>query len=443
MTAKQQTLSRETTFRGAGLHLGQEALMCLKPAPVNAGLSFKRSDIPGNPEIKVSAESVRSDNMSGRCSIIGKADASVQTVEHLMAALYGLGIDNALIEIDGPEVPGMDGSALGFIEGIQEAGVTQQEEEKHYIILKKAVSVSAGSASITMVPSDEFKVTYVLDYDHPMLRSQVFNFTSGKDDFMTEIAPARTFCLKQEAQALQEAGFGKGAGYENTLVMDDNGPVNNSMRLDQECARHKILDLVGDLSFLGRPVKGHVFAVRSGHYLNACLVKAVYEQNGKQKFSKNITAPETQSNAVDISRIMEVIPHRYPFLLVDRILEIEQGKRAVGIKNLTMNELFFQGHFPQVPIMPGVLMIEAMAQVGGVLLRQTQRHKNQLGLFMAVNNTKFRRTARPGDQLVMEVEVVRDRASTASIRGSGRVDGQVVVEADMMFSFMESEKIFK
>jgi len=441
MNGKQYTIQNEVKFQGRGLHTGEDVTICLKPAGENAGVVFQRIDLPQSPRLRVGPDSVRTDHMSGRCSIIGQGEAAVQTIEHLMAALHGLGVDNVVIEINGAEVPGLDGSAQEFAQGILQAGLLQQQSSRRYLSLKRPITVSAGQASITMVPAEDFRITYTLDYDHPALRSQVFNFTLGEDDFMGEVAPARTFCLKQEAEALQKAGLGKGADYKNTLVMDESGPVENELRLAQECARHKVLDLIGDLAFAGRPLKGHVFAVRSGHYLNACLVKAIADQVGDHRFPVDGTAAPQQA-VVDISGIMDMIPHRYPFLLVDRIVEIEEGKRAVGIKNLTMNELFFQGHFPQAPIMPGVLMIEAMAQVGGILLRQTELHQNQLGLFMAVNNTKFRRTAHPGDQLVMEIEVLRDRARMASVHGTGRVDGQVVVEADMMFSFMDAEKIF-
>lgn len=442
MSSKQNTLKKELIFKGVGLHTGQEVTICLKPALVNTGICFKRVDLDGSPEIKVFVENVRSDNMSGRCSIIGKGDLAIQTIEHLMAALFGLGVDNVIIEIDGAEVPGMDGSALSFAEEIKKIGLKDQEEQRKYIILKKPISVSAGNASITIFPSEEFKITYVLDYDHPMLKSQVFNFNLDDGGFLKEIAPARTFCLKEEADALQKAGLGKGANYKNTLVMDEKGPIENEMRLNNECARHKVLDLIGDLSFLGRPIKGHIFAVRSGHYLNACLVKSIYEQNEKIKFPVPLLDDKNSEIALDIMQVMAALPHRYPFLLVDRILEVEEGKRAVGIKNLTMNELFFQGHFPQKPIMPGVLMLEAMAQVGGILLKTVEAHREQVGLFMSVNNAKFRRTAQPGDQLVMEVEVTRDRSRMASIRGVTRVDGEIVVEADMMFSFVNSKDFF-
>ncbi|MEW5894288.1 MAG: UDP-3-O-acyl-N-acetylglucosamine deacetylase [Candidatus Omnitrophota bacterium] len=435
MNKNQQTLGREISFEGIGLHTGRKILLTIKPSVVNSGITFKRTDLPDQPQWKVSPESLHANNVAGRCTIIGKGESSIQTVEHVLSGLYGMGVDNATIEINGPEAPGMDGSALPFVTEIRKAGLVDQDMPRTYIVLKKPIAIHDGNSSISMYPADDFKITYVLDYDHRRLSSQVVNFILDRDKFGSEFAPARTFCLKREAEVLQKAGFGKGANCENTLVMDDAGPVENSMRFENECARHKVIDLIGDLSFLGKPVKGHIFAVRSGHHLNAVLVKAIHNQC-KNNFS---VEPTGDNGEIRIEEIMKALPHRYPFLLVDRIIEFEKGKRAVGLKNLTMNEIFFQGHFPAKPVMPGVLMIEAMAQVGGILLKTAEEHRHHIGLFMAVNNVKFRKTAHPGDQLVMEVEVLRDRARTASIHGTGRIAGEAVVEADMMFSFMDVE----
>lgn len=438
---KQKTLKKEFFLEGVGLHTGEKVRIWLKPAPVHSGFCFKRVDVADMPQWRVCADEIQMENATGRCTVIGKGEAAVQTIEHLTAALFGLGVDNALIEINGPEVPGMDGSALPFVKAILAAGIEEQDAPRSYITLKGPVAFSKGDASISIFPSEEFKITYTLDYPQAGFGPHVINFTFDEKRFVDEIAPARTFCLRQEAEALQKAGFGKGANDQNTLVMDGHGPVNNQLRFNDECARHKVADLIGDLSFLGKKVRGHVFAVRSGHYLNACLVKAVHEQNEKKFFPVHLSDGKA-SGYKDISSIMTALPHRYPFLLVDRIIEIDPGKRAVGIKNLTMNELFFQGHFPQRPIMPGVLMIEAMAQVGGVLLTTSNEHQNHIGLFMSIDNVKFRRSAFPGDQLVMEVEVLRDRSRMVSVHGKGRVDNQVIVEADMMFSFVDKKDVF-
>ncbi len=439
----QHTLKKEISLEGIGLHTGQKAKIVIKPSAEDSGICFRRVDQMDMPVWRVCPDNIQMENMTGRCTVIGNGQSSVQTIEHLTAALFALGVDNALIEIDGPEVPGMDGSALPFAASIHAAGREPQQAARRFITLKAPVMFHKGDASIAIFPSDENRITYVLDYSKFGLSPQTIDFTiDGESSFMNEIAPARTFCLRQEVEHLKQAGLGKGADSSNTLIMDENGPMDNEMRFDDECARHKVLDLIGDLSVLGMPIYGHVFAVRSGHYLNACLVKAVYEQNIKKKFPVDFSGVGQTAGALDIRGIMGALPHRYPFLLVDRIVETDNVRRAVGIKNLTMNEPFFQGHFPEKPIMPGVLMIEAMAQVGGVLLKESELHKDQIGLFMAVDNVKFRRTASPGDQLVMEVEVVRDRSRITSVHGKGRVNGEIVVEADMMFSFADRKVFF-
>jgi UDP-3-O-[3-hydroxymyristoyl] N-acetylglucosamine deacetylase / 3-hydroxyacyl-[acyl-carrier-protein] dehydratase len=437
---KQRTLKRECRLNGRGLHTGEPTAVCLKPAPADSGICLKRVDLQETPAWRVCGAELRADQAAGRCTMIGRGETAVQTVEHLLCAFSGLGIDNAFVEVDGPEIPGMDGSALPFVQEMMRAGYEQQDAPRREMALKAPIARAMGDASITIFPAEDFKITYVLDYPQAGLSPQVVNFHFDEKYFIEEIAPARTFCLRQEAEALQKAGFGKGADTQNTLVMTEDGPLDNTLRFDDECARHKVADLLGDLGFLGRRIRGHIFAFRSGHYLNAALVKAMDEANEKAQFPPE--RPVAGSAAADITRIMEALPHRYPFLLVDRIMEMEPGKRAVGLKNLTMNELFFQGHFPGRPIMPGVLMIEAMAQVGGVLLKTSAEHRDHIGLFMSVNNAKFRRTAGPGDQLIMEVEVVRDRTRMASIRGVASVAGQPVVEADMMFSFLDRGAIF-
>lgn len=438
---RQKTVKKEFVLEGKGLHTGADVRMRVKPAPVDSGILFQRIDIAGAPQWRLCPGQMGMNNANGRCTIIGSGDAAVQTIEHAAAALFGMGVDNALIEIDGPELPGMDGSALPFAKAVLASGLEEQAAPRPYLTLKAPVSVSKGDASISIFPSEDFKVTYVLDYSQFGLGPHVVNFSFDGNRFFDEIAPARTFCLRQEAEVLKKAGFGKGADTQNTLVIDHGSPIENTLRFDDECARHKVADLIGDLSFLGKRIRGHVVAVRSGHYLNACLVKALYDQNEKKRFP--VDKPAAAGNAgIAVSGVMDALPHRYPFLLVDRVIEIEPGKRAVGLKNLTVNELFFQGHFPQRPIMPGVLMIEAMAQVGGVLLNTVEGHDNQIGLFMAVDRVKFRRTASPGDQLIMEVEVVRNRSRMASVRATSKVDGQLVVEAEMMFAFQDRDEIF-
>ncbi len=440
MSLKQRTIKAEVTLEGKGLHTGNNVSVTLKPAPENEGIVFVRTDVENAPRVKASVENIRSDSGVPRCTSIGRDDVVIHTVEHLMSALCGLGIDNLIVEINGNEVPGLDGSGLEFFQALKKTGVTEQAAEKDMIEIKEPICVNSNGASILVVPADEFKISYALDYENPYLHAQFYSSVVTSETFENEIAPCRTFCLEEEAKALQSSGLGKGANYENTLVVGKNGVIDNEVKFHDEFARHKVLDFIGDIYLLGCPLKGHVFAVKSGHALNFALVKKIRQQ--KERYGKQGTVPVSAlgtEKQLNIHQIMKVLPHRYPFLLVDRIIEMEKGKRAVGIKNVTMNENFFTGHFPSRPVMPGVLMVEAMAQTGGVLVLTSGGHDGKLALFMAADNVKFRRVVSPGDQLVMEIDLLRDRPRTAMIHGVTKVNNEVVAEADMMFSFIDPD----
>jgi len=333
-------------------------------------------------------------------------------------------------------MPGMDGSALNFAQAIQSVGIVDQEEQRSYVRIEKEIRVEGKNAFISVEPCEEFRLTYTLAYDHPLLRKQIFDVVLTPETFAREVAPARTFCLASEAQSLQTAGLGKGANFKNTLVVGENGVIENTLRFENEFARHKALDVIGDLYLLGRPIKGHVKAYRSGHGLNVLLMEKIVQECMNSNGGKKM---ESENGSMDIHEIMKCLPHRFPFLLVDRILELKVGERAVGVKNVTANDNFFTGHFPTRPVMPGVLMVEALAQVSGILLRKTEAHSSHVGLFFSITNAKFRKTVEPGDQLVMEVEVVRDRGKAASTKGVSRVNGEVVCEAEMMFAFLDEK----
>ncbi len=438
MSEKQKTIQKELSLTGIGLHSGVEVTICLKPADDNAGISFKRVDLPGSPVIQATPENILIGEGPPRCTSIGRENVVVHTVEHLLGALFGLGIDNMLIEINGNELPGLDGSGIAFLEAVKKAGVIDQKAQKEYIDIKESIEVNHNGASILIVPDKEFKISYALNYQHSFLHSQFFSTTINRETFERDIAPSRTFCLEEEAKELRANGLGKGANYENTLIVSDNGVIQNDVRFPNEFARHKVLDFIGDLSLLGKPLRGHVFAVRSGHSLNIELLKKIFKQ--EQEYKKKGFIPDYNFGThqeLDIQQIMKILPHRYPFLLVDRIVHLEKGKKVVGIKNVTGNEIFFQGHFPSRPVMPGVLMVEAIAQTGGVLILTNEAHHGKVALFMAAENVKFRKVVEPGAQLVFEVELVRDRARTALIRGQAKVDGEVVAEADILFSFTD------
>ena len=372
---------------------------------------------------------------AGRYSALKNKEALIYTVEHLLSALAGFGIDNITVEIDGDEMPGFDGSALEYVKALRSAGVVDLAADKEYFQIKEPICVSRNGASVMIIPADELKISYALEYPHPMLRQSV-TFTVTPETYEKELSSCRTFCLKEEADALLAKGLGQGASTANTLVFGSDGVVDNALRFSDEAARHKVLDCVGDLYLLGMPIKGHVFAFKSGHNLNRERLKQIVAQKKKYESRRDVFKVEyKQGTSLDVRGIMNIIPHRYPFLLVDRILEIESGKRAVAIKNVTANEAFFQGHFPARPVMPGVLMVEAMAQVAGVVVLSNPELAGKLAFFMSVDGVKFRKVVEPGDQVVMEVEITKARSRVAQAKGVCKVDGQVVCEAEMGFAF--------
>ncbi len=436
---KQRTIQKEFTISGIGLHTGNPVQLHFKPALPDEGISFIRVDLPQRPLIQATCANVLSDSAIPRCTSLGTLTACIHTIEHLMAVLAGLRIDNLTIEIDSNELPGLDGSGIDFLKALKEAGIVEQNNPRKYFDIKEPVSVEQNGSALFILPGDELTISYLLDYNHPFLRSQFLSTRVDSHIFEHQIALCRTFCLEEEAEELQKKGLGKGANYENTLVVTSSGVKDNELRFKDEFVRHKVLDLIGDLYLLGVALRGHVFAIKSGHTLNIALVKKIHQQ--RLRYQKKVSSGILNGvggNAMDIQAIMRILPHRYPFLLVDRIVELEKGKRAVGIKNVTVNDSFFQGHFPARPVMPGVLMIEAMAQTAGIVVLTNEGHQGKVAFFMAANNIKFRKVVVPGDQLRMEVKVIRDRAKTAQIHTEARVGGDLVAEADMIFSFIEA-----
>lgn len=429
----QCTIMSPMTLSGVGLHSGKTTRLTFKPALLGEGIQFLRIDCQPPVRIPVHPDSLSMDKGISRCTILCKGDVRVSTVEHVLAALHGLGIDHVLIEIDGEEIPGMDGSSREFVDALQKAGLKDLGIPKEIYRIKMPIVVESGQASVMVLPAEEFKVQYHLDYDFPRLKNQRFNFTlNSAEAFIKEVSEARTFCLDREAKAIRDAGLGLGANSQNTLIMTENGPLENQLRYDDECCRHKALDIIGDLYTLGFSIQGAVYGSKSGHALNRALVHQIMVQ-------RNEHMNQASQRIFDIDTIKKILPHRYPFLFVDRVIEVEKGVKGIGIKNVTANDGFFGGHFPQKPVMPGVIMIEAMAQTAGVVVLTSGAHDGKVALFMAIDEVKFRRVVVPGDQLVMEVEIVRDRERTAQVKGVARVDGEIAVEAMMMFSYTDSQ----
>lgn len=418
----QRTIGKEATIAGIGIHLGVESCLTFKPAPPNSGLIFVRTDLPDSPQISANIASA----MNGvvRRTSVGSQEVTIHTVEHVMAALAGLRIDNVTIDIDAPEPPVMDGSSLPFVEVLRDAGIVEQDAPRRELQLAETLSVSDGDRELTLIPGDSCRMTYTFKSQSPVSITQLVSLEVTEDTFVNEIAPARTFCFRHEVDALKAQGLGKG-GTENVVIIDDHGVPDHPPRLEDEMARHKILDLIGDLYLLGSLPRAHIIAFKSGHDLNTKLIQRIAESDrGYRRMNNTPTI-----KPLGINEIKNILPHRYPFLLVDRVIELEAGKRAVGIKNVTINEEFFQGHFPQEPIMPGMLQVEALAQLAGILLSQN-KEDDSIGLFRSIEKVKFRRQVIPGDQLRLEVEILRKRRNITRFSGRAFVDAKLIVEAE-------------
>jgi len=426
MSDRQRTLAGSVELSGTGVHSGKPSTIRLMPAEADAGIRFRRLDLDGQPEIPADLDHVVDTRLGTSIGIDG---AEVLTVEHVLAALAARYVDNALIEIDGPEPPIRDGSFQEFLAAVDETGVRELDAPAAIVEVGEAFHVEGGpGVSYVCTPHAGYRVSATIDFDHPTIGRQYASFDFGEGAFPEQVAPARTFGFRADAEALQAKGRALGASLDNTIVLDDEGVLNEEgLRFPDEFVRHKIGDIVGDLSLLGARIRGHIVAERPSHEGNVALAKAIREH-----------ARLTAAPIVDAARIMEYLPHRYPMLLVDRIIDFEVGKRIVGIKNVTINEPFFQGHYPGHPIMPGVLIIEAMAQTGGLLLMDAvDDPEEKVVYFMSLDNVKWRRPVLPGDQLVFEIELLKFRRGVCRMHGIGKVDGNVVAEADLMARVMD------
>ncbi|MDA1195073.1 MAG: UDP-3-O-acyl-N-acetylglucosamine deacetylase [Planctomycetota bacterium] len=435
MPRKQRSIRRVGEVRGVGLHEGVEAVLRVRPAPAGHGVVFIRTDLPSRPRIPVTVANLTERNR--RTALVGAEDAEVHTVEHFLSCCTALGVDNLEVEISGPECPGMDGSARAFCDLLDAAEPIELEADRPTLVVHEPVSVPVGGgASIVALPGGPgLTVTYSLDYGDAFPGAQSHTLRVGSDRFRAEIAGARTFCLESEAEYLRGQGLGKGASHENTLVIGADGVIGNELRWSDEFARHKLLDVLGDLFLLGADLEGHVIAHRTGHAANLALVRALQSRaDGDVRPEEEAEVPRTGLNHHQIRRIL---PHRYPFLLVDRVIELEGFRRAVGIKNVSVNEPFFQGHYPDEPIMPGVLILEAMAQLGGLLLLRKLELTNKVPVLLSIDRVKFRRAVVPGDQIRLEAITQRLSGGRGRVRCRSTVDGQLVAEARLNFALTE------
>jgi UDP-3-O-[3-hydroxymyristoyl] N-acetylglucosamine deacetylase/3-hydroxyacyl-[acyl-carrier-protein] dehydratase len=457
MLENQCTISKPITISGIGLHKGNQVQMTFVPSFPNTGIRFIRKDLKDSPEIPALIDHVVD---LSRGTSLGIGDAIVHTVEHVLSAVYGLGIDNLIIELTANEPPVMDGSAKPFVDALLESELVESDVPKEYVEVEKTLTYhdEEKQIDIVTVPSSDFRITYMVDYKNPALGTQYTSMYSLKEEYISEFASARTFCFLSEVEVLKEQGLIKGGNLDNAVVIVDRqiepsefdrlktlfnikhtkirlgkGILDDrKLRFPNEPVRHKVLDLIGDLALLGMPIKGHVLAARAGHAAHVELVRMLRKMYLKHQITKKYQKGTTEGFVFDIRAIEKILPHRFPFLLVDRIMELVPAEKVVAIKNVTINEPFFQGHFPNHAIMPGVLIIEAMGQSGGVLLLNTvDNPEDKVVYFTGLDKVKFRKPVLPGDQIRFTVEMVFFRRGICRMKGEAHVEGSLVAEAEM------------
>jgi len=408
-------------LEGVGLHTGAPVRVRVLPAPVSTGIVFRRTDLQGSEPVPALVQYVVGTELG---TTLGVGEARIHTVEHFLAAAVACGIDNAIVELDADELPAGDGSAVPFLELLERCGSVEQDAPARILAIEDTFAFSKGTAEYMVGPSDDFRISATIDFDHPMIRRQFASYRIP-ESFASEVAPARTFCFLRDVEAMRGRGRAQGGSLDNAIVLTDQGLVEGTeLRFPDEFVRHKALDIIGDLSLVGARLHARVVAERPGHAANVALAKEIVSRAERRALARPM---------LSIEQIMKYLPHRYPFLLVDRVVEFEERKRIVGLKNVTINEPFFQGHFPGRPVMPGVLIIEAMAQVGGLLVLEGMENlEEKVIYFMSLDGVKWRRPVVPGDQVRFEVEVLQIRNTTCRMRGIGTVDGNVVAEAEMM-----------
>ena len=452
--SQQQTLRQSVSHSGIGLHSGNRVSMNFLPAPPNTGIRFRRVDLDGKPEIEARIENVSQTN---RSTTIAKGSAKVQTVEHVLATMAGYGIDNAVVEVDANEPPIGDGSAREYCKMIEQGGIALQAEVREPYRITEPLQIQTEDTLMSIFPHDRLKISCTSS-DKAGRFSQFFTVEISPETWKREISNARTFCFFEEIEYLIKNGLIKGGSLENAVVIRDDAVLTTEpLRYPEEFVRHKILDILGDLSLIGRPLCGHIIAVRPSHSANCELARLIQAQMRRplqtmQTFSPPPTAEKTaggmttteiskmmaDGSSLDIVQVMKVLPHRYPFLMVDKVTRID-GNKITGVKNVSVNEPYFLGHFPNHPIMPGVLQLEAIAQVAGILMLRQADNFGKLAYFMSAESVKWRKPVRPGDSLVIEVELTKSRGKIGKARGVCSVDGEPVSEADVTFMLIDRE----
>jgi UDP-3-O-[3-hydroxymyristoyl] N-acetylglucosamine deacetylase/3-hydroxyacyl-[acyl-carrier-protein] dehydratase len=441
MPPQQHTIKKSVSLSGTALHTGQQCKMTWKPAPANHGIKFCRLDLDGAPLVEPRVGNVEDVT---RWTTIANGNVKIHTVEHVLSALNAFGVDNLLIELDASEPPIGDGSAKPYVAMLKEAGLQPQEAAREIYTPQHAVEIRLRDSWLAIVPGEKLEISCTIAFAKPGLDCQFYHVVVDAETFEREIAPARTFAFYEEIQPLMDKGLIKGGSLENAVIIKGAQIISkDTLRFKDEFVRHKILDIIGDVMLLGRPLRGHIFAIRPSHGANCEFTRALAKQYEKDK-GRPVTAPAQASSlfpgevSLEAHRLLDVIPHRYPFMMVDRILKIENDNtRIVGVKNVTINEPYFQGHFPGHPVMPGVLQVEAIAQVAGILMLRRTANEGKVAYFASADGVKFRKPVFPGDQLVIEVDLLRARSNICKAKGLIKVNGEIVSEAEVMFSVMD------
>ena len=436
MPINQRTLNREKSIKGKALHTGEDVTLTLKPAPASSGFVFRRTDLYGKPEIKPLASSVTE---LIRSTTISNGNAKIHTIEHVLSALSGCGIDNAIIELDASEPPILDGSAKPYVELIQSAEPVELGEDREFLKLSSPISVSSGNRSIIALPHDGLRITCT-SADDRGIHVQHMSIDIDPENYVQEIAPSRTFTLYEDIEELLKLGKIRGGSLDSAVVIKGGQIMSKEpLRFEDEFVRHKILDIVGDLCLLGKSLHAHIIAVRPGHSLNSELTAKILEFSDKKnpdkskKEESSVVLPE--ETELDVRRVLDVLPHRYPFVMIDRVISIDGNESLVAIKNVTINEPFFTGHFPGHPVMPGVMQLEAMAQAAGLLLLRRGKGAGKVAFFMSADKVKFRKPVVPGDQLRIKATLDKVRGNKlATANVSCYVDDKEVSSANLMFT---------